>query len=802
MQEKVQGLYSYNDKLTTKEAENILNNQQIGSYLIRKSPLNQKKPDNDKGYYFAISFVDENKEVNHRHIYVPHDEQAAQVPNYSIKIQDEFIAYVVTNINEYLKQNSNQFGMPLATDPLKIKMLKDEQKSMKYLFVLPTGEEKEISDLYIHNNCNQPTRLIAILQNRFAIVGENDRITLETIHKMVSTMQKYIFEKTYYKYPDERDNCQVRDRKDLLAYSWQDIDLLYKLLLNLFPNYFICNLPDHRTLSDYLGIQVRYEESYKRGKDVSIYTSPERIRSLKSRLDELNIYYWENNSILNRNSTIFDLRWFFIEELIKKIAFWSFHPELNKGAMKNRVGNSKCGYIRHSVISDGECGYTAFGITRQQALELLTNNLNKIRTILQPAIHELLLTEEFYKYLVNNNCISPAISHERITQDLTGYGDNLNVLQCFLYYDVRDKRRDAGWSHPSTLQALAHIRHLGLRIWRLGEQEQLVPHRGPLYDYAKYAEGTVDQWIDLLFTDGNHFDRLEIVSETGELEDRIYPANSSQSLTNKRYQSKYQLIIDGLTRYLELEPAISQNISIIESAEKTTILFPGMEEEARIWMLNKFRRLLEGTYYFRPLICTEIEPNVIVEITSTVPEMERWFFKEGYNLDLLCAYWEKKNTNFFTPGNKITSENNGSNKSSKNQVTEFKSTNNELKETSLPKLSFLKEAKNNTFKNQTHNTRLEMIKSQLACDNIYVGTALLTDKTKITFPRDVSLENIQLAILFLTNEGISCELGKGAYDYLIKVNNLSANQLNEWLKQAPAPQQASLSSEAEKHRIK
>jgi ankyrin repeat protein len=199
------------------------------------------------------------------------------------------------------------------------------------------------------------------------------------------------------------------------------------------------------------------------------------------------------------------------------------------GSMKNQVGNSKCGYIRHSVIGDGECGYTAFGITRQKALELLTKDLNQIRTILQPAIHELLLTEEFYKYLIDNDYILSAISHERITQDLTQYGDNLTVLQGFLYYDVRDKKRDGGWSHPSTLQALAHIRDLGLRIWRLGEQEQLVPHRGPLYDYAKYAEGTVNQWIDLLFIDGNHFDRLQIISETEELEERIYPLNSSQS---------------------------------------------------------------------------------------------------------------------------------------------------------------------------------------------------------------------------------------------------------------------------------
>jgi Domain of unknown function (DUF3883) len=308
----------------------------------------------------------------------------------------------------------------------------------------------------------------------------------------------------------------------------------------------------------------------------------------------------------------------------------------SKGSMKNRVGNSKCGYIRHSVIGDRECGYTAFSITRQQALELLTNNLNKIRTILQPAIHELLLTEEFYKYLIDNNCIPSAISRERITQDLTGYGDNLNVLQWFLYYDVRDKRRDGGWSHPSILQALAHIRHLGLRIWRLGEQEQLVPHRGTLYDYAKYAEGTVDQWIDLLFTHGNHFDRLEIINETEELEERIYPFNSSQSYS-KFADDSFQSPIDKITiNFSKLSTGNKETCQVFPKSDPIASNIASKEnQEIGSWGENLVFEKLLNHYANKYSQCRYIETILGVKLAANSNHSEtfllelRWHNRRG-----------------------------------------------------------------------------------------------------------------------------------------------------------------------------
>ncbi|CEK11589.1 SH2 domain-containing protein [Legionella hackeliae] len=115
---KVKALDSFNDKITKQNAEIELKDKPLGAYLIRESSLNLKKQGDDKGYYFAISFVDKAQKVNHRLIYVPHDEQALTHSALfrPVPIVDS-CAVVVVNINEYLKENSHQFKTPLVTDP-------------------------------------------------------------------------------------------------------------------------------------------------------------------------------------------------------------------------------------------------------------------------------------------------------------------------------------------------------------------------------------------------------------------------------------------------------------------------------------------------------------------------------------------------------------------------------------------------------------------------------------------------------------------------------------------------------------
>ncbi len=201
----------------------------------------------------------------------------------------------------------------------------------------------------------------------------------------------------------------------------------------------------------------------------------------------------------------------------------------HSSSMKKQLGEPTQGYIRHKVDADGNCGHTAFGITREDALECLTNEIMSIRDILKPANREALITEGFYNYLINNKIISSDTTHKFITEHLEQFEINLNVLQGYLYYDVRDKQIDMGWVHPCVLQALAHLQCIELHIWQLGEQAVLIPHHIRDEDYSTYIPPKVKARTDLLFINGNHFDRLEFVGYEHELSNEpTYPLDSSQ----------------------------------------------------------------------------------------------------------------------------------------------------------------------------------------------------------------------------------------------------------------------------------
>jgi len=157
---------------------------------------------------------------------------------------------------------------------------------------------------------------------------------------------------------------------------------------------------------------------------------------------------------------------------------------------KYRNNNPNQGYIRHRVIGDGDCGYTAFGITRQKAFAILTDakNLLSIRDLLKQAIQAALLTEKFYTYLINNKVLDKTTKpHSVIIDNLSKFATDLNVVRAYINYDVRDKCIDSGWAHPCILQALACLRSLTIRMWTLGDHGKLLPHRGKGYDYSIFV---------------------------------------------------------------------------------------------------------------------------------------------------------------------------------------------------------------------------------------------------------------------------------------------------------------------------
>ena len=207
------------------------------------------------------------------------------------------------------------------------------------------------------------------------------------------------------------------------------------------------------------------------------------------------------------------------------------------GFMRDKVDNSEQRYIRYEARGDGDCGYTAaFGITRESALTLLQDYLTEVSGLLKESASEAILTiPEFIEQLRIERIIRRNITNEQVIANRDRYAVDRAVLNKYIEYDVGGGQIDSGWSHPRVLQALAHVQRIGLRIWRLGDQEELLPYQSPVYDYSHYVPPRgANRFVDLLLLNNNHFDCLSLSEHTeGELTHPIYPLNSLRSMKIK-----------------------------------------------------------------------------------------------------------------------------------------------------------------------------------------------------------------------------------------------------------------------------
>lgn len=195
-----------------------------------------------------------------------------------------------------------------------------------------------------------------------------------------------------------------------------------------------------------------------------------------------------------------------------------------KGTLKSAADPS-LKFTRYDVSPDGDCAYTAFGVTREKALQLLEANLNDeaVLELLKPAVHGQIIEEAFFTYL-NDRFMTDDLSVAHDAYLLTHQKENFisQVNQCikdvaaaYLEYDITDQKIDAGWCHPCVLQALAYIRGLRLRLWHESPDGDgtVVPYQvhqaGAYQDYADFNSDK-EECKDLLYINGNHFELLMI----------------------------------------------------------------------------------------------------------------------------------------------------------------------------------------------------------------------------------------------------------------------------------------------------
>lgn len=234
-----------------------------------------------------------------------------------------------------------------------------------------------------------------------------------------------------------------------------------------------------------------------------------------------------------------------------------------EGSSKSRVGDVEIGYVRHEVLADGNCGYTAFGIDRPHAYQLIRDNLNNVKHLLESAVREVLLIEVFFDYLRERGDIENNETLDHITNNIEQHADNLKIINAYVDYDIRDRKVDAGWAHPAVLQALAHIQGIELHIWQLGHNEVLIPHQQQTY--AIYKPQNPRERVDLLFVNGNHFERLDI---QGGFDKEIYQQETQKS-ENATIQQDLDWATEGVATGYAQKLSFQNKIAKYEFAIKS-----------------------------------------------------------------------------------------------------------------------------------------------------------------------------------------------------------------------------------------
>lgn len=190
------------------------------------------------------------------------------------------------------------------------------------------------------------------------------------------------------------------------------------------------------------------------------------------------------------------------------------------------------GCIKYEILDDGDCGYAAFGVTRQKAFEAISAGLaeessqrSNISDFLKIPIAELLVQhtgkgEAFVDYLISKEgygvetLTNPALCDALSMQP--------EIQQAYLEYDILALDTDANvreqtvkqrWAHAATLQALACATNIDLHLWQTSDENPgtLSPlNTGQNNNNTVAVSGAGSSTrVDLLYG-MDHFERLRL----------------------------------------------------------------------------------------------------------------------------------------------------------------------------------------------------------------------------------------------------------------------------------------------------
>jgi hypothetical protein len=311
----------------------------------------------------------------------------------------------------------------------------------------------------------------------------------------------------------------------------------------------------------------------------------EKQRLLTEALNMLNTYYQKRENVdIERIMTLFNLavaahglgdlttEKTLLKQIINmQIKIYGKNDHID-GFMKHQVGKQQRGYYKHEVLRDGDCGFTAFGVTRVAAYNLLSGNVTNVQVsaLIKLAIRSALITKDFYDHLKSKGVIKQNINFDMICNNTGPWANDAAIANAYLQYDIIDKRVDFGWVHPGILQALAHINSIKIRMWRQAQDQSLIPHKIDNEDYSCYTPAEYTTTIDLLFINGNHFDRLELIGcDDLATYSPIYPLNSPWShIDIIRSLFRLVLIYKQENKYKKALPLVEKLCTLLVSSSQ------------------------------------------------------------------------------------------------------------------------------------------------------------------------------------------------------------------------------------------
>lgn len=236
---------------------------------------------------------------------------------------------------------------------------------------------------------------------------------------------------------------------------------------------------------------------------------------------------------------------------VRRVNFFSGNA-VEKGASRlyqAGQGEQAERFDRKDVPHNGDCGYIAFGITREEARTTLRSHATgagempaAVREILRHIIEETLITEDFISYLLrDDSLLQPGLKqqvghdyreHLRLAnppasqaardaavRQLKLHATTEAIVMAYIDYDLLAKRIDFGWAHLDVLRALARINNIDLRVWELNGERTLIP-----CPHYAHQENPAAQRKDLLYVGDSHFEKLQLVEpQAPDLNPRQFP---------------------------------------------------------------------------------------------------------------------------------------------------------------------------------------------------------------------------------------------------------------------------------------